>query len=128
MDHKNPCPKCGNDHIIGVQYGYGGAPYHYDGISEFQCSKCDRREGRWCGKELVGDEVEPPYCKGTEHPELKPDEVVEDTEEVEEEEESDEEDDDDSPGSGLPSLDLGGPSFGGFGGGKSGGGGASGGW
>lgn len=50
-----------------VEYWYGSR-YRYDGVSEHQCLKCGKRWGRWCGKELKSNEVEPPYCKGEEHP------------------------------------------------------------
>ena len=64
----NPCPVCGGE-IIGVQYGRGysetvtawGHPYHYDGVSEWQCSSCERRVGRWSGRELSEGEWERPY-------------------------------------------------------------------
>jgi transposase-like protein len=53
------CPKCGSTNIIMMEYGL---PYNqdtaYDGVSEFRCQDCKRREGRWSGKELEDDEME----------------------------------------------------------------------
>lgn len=59
------CPKCGNKHLFGVEYGYN-SPYRYDGVSEWWCNPqaggCGWRMGRWTGRELTDpDEVEPPY-------------------------------------------------------------------
>lgn len=45
-----------------IQYSYS-SKYHYDGVSEFQC-KCGYRQGRWCGEELHGHEVERVFCDG----------------------------------------------------------------
>ena len=50
---------------IGLQYWYD-EHYHYDGVSEWHID--DLRYGRWCGKELFGNEVEPPFCQGELHP------------------------------------------------------------
>lgn len=44
--------------IIGVEYSYDSSE-HYDGVSEWRCLYCGRREGRWSGKVLTGDEIEP---------------------------------------------------------------------
>lgn len=49
----------------GVQYGYW-SNFHYDGVSEWHC--VHGRFGRWCGRKLEGNEVEPPFCKGEIHP------------------------------------------------------------
>lgn len=47
--------------VVGVEYIYYH-PDHYDGISEWVHTVCGRREGRWTGRELVGDEdSEPKY-------------------------------------------------------------------
>lgn len=46
--------------MIGIEYAYG-SEYRYDGVSEWYCDKCKYREGRWTGKELKGDDLEPPY-------------------------------------------------------------------
>lgn len=42
--------------IIGVEYQGG-----YDGVSEWRCPDCGRREGRWSGKVLEDGETEPRY-------------------------------------------------------------------
>lgn len=61
MDEMTPLP-CGHDdrHKIGIEYPLID-PHHYDGISEWRCSKCRKRWGRWTGKELTGKEQEPRY-------------------------------------------------------------------
>jgi hypothetical protein len=64
----NPCPKCGEDPMVGVQYGrlaMKGEECHYDGVSEWWCPSCKYRQGRWSGKELAENEHEPPF--GGEH-------------------------------------------------------------
>jgi len=45
--------------MIGVQYLDTGSKvipeeHQYDGISEFFCTKCGYRVGRWSGRELKG--------------------------------------------------------------------------
>jgi hypothetical protein len=45
---------------VGVEYGHPH-PEQYDGISEWICTECHRRFGRWSGKELFGDEYENRY-------------------------------------------------------------------
>lgn len=50
---------CTSEGFIGIQYA-DDHPYSYDGVSEWMCSKCWRRWGRWSGKELTGDESEKP--------------------------------------------------------------------
>jgi hypothetical protein len=52
---------------VGVEYWYD-SPYRYDGVSEWQCEH--GRFGRWCGQELIGNEVEPRFCKGEIHPQV----------------------------------------------------------
>ena len=52
---------------LGVEYWWGSA-WHYDGVSEWRCSH--GRFGRWCGKQLIENEVEPPFCKGEVHPQV----------------------------------------------------------
>lgn len=47
---------------IGVEYSYD-SKNHYDGLSEYLCPSCGRREGRWTGKVLGDGESEPPYGK-----------------------------------------------------------------
>lgn len=54
------CPTCGNasnETITGVEYSYGH-PERYDGISEWNCRKCNTRWGRWSGKVLKANEYE----------------------------------------------------------------------
>lgn len=46
--------------VVGVQY-QGGSPEAYDGVSEWLHPPCGRREGRWTGKRLRGDDVEPRF-------------------------------------------------------------------
>lgn len=64
----NHCKGCGADliyerggttysRVIGVEYPYG-SPERYDGVSEWQCPDCGRREGRWTGKVLEDGEIE----------------------------------------------------------------------
>jgi ssDNA-binding Zn-finger/Zn-ribbon topoisomerase 1 len=43
--------------VIGVEYTYT-SPEHYDGVSEWLCPNCGRREGRWTGKVLADGEFE----------------------------------------------------------------------
>lgn len=52
------CPKCKIE-MIGVQYLDAGSKvipkeHQYDGISEFFCTECGYRVGRWSGRELKG--------------------------------------------------------------------------
>lgn len=42
--------------VVGVEYAGG-----FDGISEWMCPVCGRREGRWTGKVLGEGETEPRY-------------------------------------------------------------------
>lgn len=46
--------------ITAVEYSWE-TPERYDGTSEFRCNKCDRRWGRWSGKELGDGQYEKPY-------------------------------------------------------------------
>ena len=46
--------------VIGIQYGYTN-PDHYDGVSEWRCPDCGRREGRWSGRVLADGESEPRF-------------------------------------------------------------------
>ena len=41
----------------GVEYPYGH-PGRYDGVSEWVCTACGQRKGRWSGRVLVGDDYE----------------------------------------------------------------------
>jgi hypothetical protein len=43
--------------VIGVEYDYT-SPERYDGVSEWRCPRCGRREGRWTGKVLAEGEFE----------------------------------------------------------------------
>lgn len=52
------CPHC-QIQMIAVEYR--GTSEDYDGISEFTCPTCGRRYGRWTGRELKPDELEPRY-------------------------------------------------------------------
>jgi hypothetical protein len=63
------CPKC-KKALVGIEYGYGSF-LRFDGISEYKCMNpvCGYREGRWCGHELVDNELEPRFCEGNKmHP------------------------------------------------------------
>lgn len=53
------CPYCQASGltIVGVQYR--GTVEDYDGISEWRCDACQARWGRWTGRILQGDELEP---------------------------------------------------------------------
>jgi DNA-directed RNA polymerase subunit RPC12/RpoP len=44
--------------VIGVEYSYD-SPERYDGVSEYQCTYCGARFGRWTGKKLEDNELEP---------------------------------------------------------------------
>jgi hypothetical protein len=43
--------------VIGVEYPYG-VPERHDGVSEWMCPDCGRREGRFSGKVLAEGELE----------------------------------------------------------------------
>lgn len=43
---------------IGVEYSCDH-PEHYDGVSEWRCPRCSRREGRWTGAVLTLGATEP---------------------------------------------------------------------
>jgi hypothetical protein len=43
--------------VIGVEYPYNH-PQHYDGVSEWRCTNCGLRIGRFSGAFLKDDEVE----------------------------------------------------------------------
>ena len=57
-DGKLPCG-CDESMAIGIQYR--NHPEEYDGVSEWMCRKCQRRWGRWSGKELKNKEYEYKY-------------------------------------------------------------------
>lgn len=42
--------------VIGIEYQGG-----FDGVSEWRCPDCGRREGRWTGNVLQDGETEPRY-------------------------------------------------------------------
>lgn len=46
--------------VIGVEYDYDH-PEHYDGVSEWRCPRCSRREGRWTGRALTDGASEPRF-------------------------------------------------------------------
>ena len=55
------CARCDATVMVaGVEYAYDH-PEHYDGVSEWCCLKCGRREGRWTGVVLTGGASEPRY-------------------------------------------------------------------
>jgi len=49
--------ECADGECIIVQYR--NTPEAWDGYSEYRCSACGRRWGRWSGKELRENESEP---------------------------------------------------------------------
>lgn len=51
---------CNKPKMLMVEYGYPH-PEQYDGVSEYTCSNCGYRQGRWSGKELVGKDYELRY-------------------------------------------------------------------
>lgn len=51
------CRDCGEP-VIYIEYAYDH-PERYDGVSEFFCPGCQLRIGRWSGRVLTGDMVEP---------------------------------------------------------------------
>lgn len=52
--------QCGNGKFLGQEYAYGH-PERYDGVSEWLCTNCGTRYGRWSGKILKEGEVEPRF-------------------------------------------------------------------
>ena len=48
--------------MICVEYDWK-SPEHYDGTSEYWCPACNIRIGRWTGKILDDEELEPRYGK-----------------------------------------------------------------
>ena len=53
---------CDESYLVGIEYTYD-EPNHYDGVSEWKCSKCGKRVGRWSNQELTGIETESPFDK-----------------------------------------------------------------
>ncbi len=53
------CARCARTVMpFSIEYAYDH-PEHYDGVSEYSCSRCGRREGRWTGTVLAGGASEP---------------------------------------------------------------------
>lgn len=50
---------CGHKAKYAVQYR--GTDQDYDGVSEWVCKQCDKRFGRWTGRELKEGELEQRY-------------------------------------------------------------------
>lgn len=48
---------CDDEHTVQCEYAFD-CPEHYDGVSEYMCTNCDQRVGRWSGKILAKDELE----------------------------------------------------------------------
>ena len=59
--NKTKCT-CDEKHLLGIQYAWND-PEHYDGVSEWQCTLCGQRVGRWSGRVLMGDDMEKRYGK-----------------------------------------------------------------
>ena len=57
---KPACPKDSTHPVLSVEYPHD-VPEHYDGISEVECLVCEKRYGRWTGKELAPGEREPRF-------------------------------------------------------------------
>lgn len=55
------CPECDKP-MVCCEYDYT-SPEHYDGVSEFQCAEGHPviRIGRWTGRRLGPDEIEPRF-------------------------------------------------------------------
>jgi hypothetical protein len=53
------CPSSSQPTFTGVQYQ--GTAEDYDGISEYNCDACGGRWGRWTGRVLGRNEIEPRY-------------------------------------------------------------------
>jgi hypothetical protein len=53
---------CDSPNIVMVQYHWE-SKNHYDGVSEYKCTNCGYRQGRWSGKELKDNEEETRYGK-----------------------------------------------------------------
>ena len=51
---------CDKPSLVMIEYGYDH-PESYDGISEYTCSSCGYRQGRWSDRELVGEDYENRY-------------------------------------------------------------------
>ena len=64
---------CKTGEVLGIEY-VGTSPHHYDGVSEWRCSSCLRRWGRWTKKELLPGDVERPFGRDSENKEPEPQE------------------------------------------------------
>lgn len=51
------CPICGCTKLNLIEYAYDH-PEHFDGVSEIVCTNCQKRFGRWSGRELKAGEFE----------------------------------------------------------------------
>lgn len=61
------CRRCDRTVMpFAIEYSYD-SPEHYDGVSEYQCPRCGRREGRWTGAVLTGGASEPRLGEEREH-------------------------------------------------------------
>ncbi len=74
-EFQEKCPQCSKikdkaiygenlKKVIGIDYGrsiYLDSRYRYDGVSEWRCSICLKRYGRWTGKVLKEGEFEKRY-------------------------------------------------------------------
>lgn len=56
MSIKTQC-NCLEECTVMIEYGYTH-PERYDGVSEYACTECKQRVGRWSGKILTGDDYE----------------------------------------------------------------------
>lgn len=59
------CDKCGGE-MDSIEYSTT-SKHHYDGVSEYACPQGHYRIGRWCGQELINDQVERVDCVGIGH-------------------------------------------------------------
>lgn len=49
---------CDQSFVMAIEYDWTSVN-HYDGVSEWMCTNCNRRWGRWSGRELKPGESEP---------------------------------------------------------------------
>jgi hypothetical protein len=61
---------CGADTFTGVQYQ--GTTQDYDGVSEWICTTCRRRYGRWTRRVLLPGELERRYGINDQTPSRRP--------------------------------------------------------
>lgn len=55
------CARCDKNVMPAGQEYPHDHPEHFDGVSEFQCLACGRREGRWTRRVLTDGASEPRY-------------------------------------------------------------------